>query len=1249
MKLPIFLLVIAILVTSLCVVLSATEPTVYVSGDSAGGDGSREAPFATLKDAVSYFKGKDGGKIVVTSALQIPDAYEISCNSKEQIIITAEGGGKLVFAGKFYINAPIKFENIQLSFSAKIPMIFCEGNNVTFGGGIVNSYSNYAPIIYGGTYGGKKGITYEKMCFSDYTVRIESGTWYYVKGGSCREGEEQPVGTLSNVALEIAGGVFTAKGGSSENAFISLTGFDALLGDGRIDISGGNFTTPIVAIARPGYNATTTNNQYVKGNVYINVSGGTFIGNEICAVQDKVASEIDGDFYVNITGGNFVGFTGVDAAAVNGLAIAEVPDDVAVKNFDSLITVTSSDKVSVTGDALIRVSGTVPVSAFDISGDGKVIIEGETPDAKIKIDSTFKLGSNTEFRNIALNGGGTNVIDCAGGKVLFGEGISGSGVALKNFTDATLRSGLFAYVRGAEGKDVKLHIDGATVSSNVVAAAGSGMCDAYVIMSAGKVGGDIYAFESTGKNGAVHVYGGEIKGKIAASKTPSADCVNVFGAVAPSGTEISYKGCEKYCAPAEAVFVADGGEGDGKTPLSPLGSLAEAVKVANGKTVVVCGPIKLTKTLSLPEAEKTVITSEYMGVNYRDFFDAHIQLSSGICTGGATVFENIDFVAFEKYTFINGMAHPLTIGEGVECYIFEGKRVEKYPALVGLVDGDENAVVNVASGTWSVLSGGYYYDSESVYDATVKGNINVTVTGGRFMDGVYLAGRSVAKGNAVLTVYGGTFECPVRATYKSGSDILGKGEINLYGGEFFGDIIGGGKDFTLNIAGADLDRVCTVDVQGKLNLGATYNLDAKIKGTASFTNPIAGYADPSVVYHDGWYYYSFAKNYEGKPALWMAKSPNIFDIGNAEQVLVWAESKSNSSTVVKSLWAPQLYFLDGKWYLYATCDIGLTAVGDQARRMPIIWRALTDDPIGEYEYIGQMKNTDTNVCSYLSPRIIEHGGKTYMFNGGFYRAADATGQHLQRLFGCELSDPLTMGSAVQLVSSPSYGYEVELMEGPYPFYAPDGTLYMIFAAGHTRTDEYCTGLMRFIGSESDSLLDASKWVKYDTPLHEVSYENKVYSPGAMVVARGEDGQYLAVYHAKEYHYSAYTMRRMYVQEMTFENGLPVVEEPQPTDTVFTFKLASTPLGERIKGYTEKGFAAQKLLDEIADEGKYVLSEFGADVNKDGSLGLIDALLVAKAILDGNLSASEKAKFDLNFDGALGIADMRIVIREILEK
>ena len=89
------------------------------------------------------------------------------------------------------------------------------------------------------------------MCFSDYTITVKSGTWYYIKGGSFRDSEGQPVGTLSGVTLNIEGGTFTSqKTGADDNAVISPTGFDALLGDATLSISGGTFKgASIVGIA----------------------------------------------------------------------------------------------------------------------------------------------------------------------------------------------------------------------------------------------------------------------------------------------------------------------------------------------------------------------------------------------------------------------------------------------------------------------------------------------------------------------------------------------------------------------------------------------------------------------------------------------------------------------------------------------------------------------------------------------------------------------------------------------------------------------------------------------------------------------------------------------------------------------------------------------------------------------------------------------------------------------------------------
>lgn len=1241
------LVILMLFAMSMCMFSNAA---VYVD------DGTQTVTFGTLAEAADYL-GEDGGTIVVTAPIDFADGEEISSLGK--ITVTGEDGGSLNFAGKVYLDGDITFENIDLNFTSGTPYVFCQGNNVTFGKGINTTYTTYAPIIHGGTYGGKDGMTYQQMCFSDYAITVKSGTWYYIKGGSYRDSEGQPVGTLTNVTINIEGGNFTSnKTGSSDNAVIALTGFDALLGDATFNISGGNFKgASVVGIARPGYNSTTTNNQYAKGNVYINVSGGIWNGGDIRAVQDPVASEIDGDFFVTVSDGTFQSFGGVDGGCVNGLSIADVKSGITVKNAKKPVVVSAGRSVTVNDGGLIRVKGEINSKLLKISGDKKVIIEGVDSSSAITIDNVLYVGTNTEIRNIRLDGYGTGIISCSDGKILIDRGITGNGIALKNFTDGTVRSGLFAYIKGAREKSVKLHIDGATVSGDVVAVANECNENGYVLVTAGSVGGNIYAFEYSGNDGAVNVFIDNFKGKVGTAKYPKEKCVKTFGAVAPWDANVDYFGCERYVAPTEAIFVSSDGTGDGSSPLNPVSDLDYAVEIANGKTVVVCGPVFLKSTTVLPSvSEKTVITSKYMGIDYRDFYDARIELSEGLRIGSETVFENIDFVAFEKYTFLSAEGHKLTVGEGVECRIFEGKRVEKYPSLVGASHAKTakigSADLTVLSGTWGTLSGGSYHTSDTdTKNYTVTGDVNVNIYGGIFEDGVYLAGRANVGGNASLNIYGGTFACPVYAAHDDDTYVNGDVRINIQGGTFKGDICryGVGNSFTLDMADGNFDRVNSIDIGGGvLNIGEGIDLDAEIVGVGEYTNPAAGYADPSVVYHDGWYYYSYAKTYLGKEALWMAKAANIYDIGNVRPKLIWAQALSTHETVVNSLWAPQLYFLGGNWYLYATCDVGIESDVVNGRRMPTIWKAKTSDPYGDYEFLGVMKNVDMDVYSYLSPRFIEHCGKLYMINGGFFRKADTVDKHLQGTMVSELSDPETMKGAAALISSADTDYENGIMEGPFPFHSPSGTLYVLFAAGHTRTDEYCTGVLRFTGGENDSLQDASNWEKSDTALHAVSYENGVYSPGAMVVTTTPDGsEFLAVYHAKEYHYSAYTMRRLYVQKIWFENDYPAIDEPPSTDTVLELTLNTLPLSKRIVNCAESGSAVNQEPQVPSTETKYVTYFIKGDVNYDKRVDLRDVLGAAKAVVKDELTDAERIRADVDNDGRVSPQDVLKLLTMIL--
>ena len=654
---------------------------------------------------------------------------------------------------------------------------------------------------------------------------------------------------------------------------------------------------------------------------------------------------------------------------------------------------------------------------------------------------------------------------------------------------------------------------------------------------------------------------------------------------------------------SDVVYVRDGGAGDGKTPNDALSDIAEASeKLTNGGTIVVCGKVTVDAGKTLRKTDgKITLTSAYGGVDYAALNDAHIELTKYIAFNSETLIENIKFVSKGNSCYLSAEGNEFTVGDGVTCEIFKGNRTEDYPSLVAGSFSISTSLRNdihltVKSGTWGSLSGAQFSSaSSSSTGRRVEGNITLDIYGGKFTDDCFVAGMNNLDGNATLNAYGGTFACSVFGIVGEAVTVNGDVTINGYGAAFEGDIRAAQNDlatlngaYTLNIYGADITRATTIsgavalggNNTSAINVAENRNLDAPLSGEISFTNPIAGYADPSIVFHDGYYYYTYANGYSGGMGLWMAKAVNLCDIGKVEPVLIWSQKLTGQAKEMTALWAPQLYFMDGKWYIYAAAQTSADTATGADLRYPYVWVGQPDDPMGEYTFFGCMENIDPDAYTYLSPRVIKHGGKWYMFMSGFYTKSD-TNPHTQRMRVCELESPTKMASKQIVISSPEYYYEYDpadtamtkgIMEGPYPFYAPNGTLYLIFAAGHTRTDYYCTGIMRFNGSDSDSLLDASLWEKFPEPLQYTDLQSFVYSPGAMVVTTSPDGsKYYGVYHAKEYHYSAYTMRRMYMQELTFDkNGFPQMDDPKPTSTEFTIEMNSMPISERVSGFDTEG-------------------------------------------------------------------------------
>src|SRR5947207_9270336 len=86
-------------------------------------------------------------------------------------------------------------------------------------------------------------------------------------------------------------------------------------------------------------------------------------------------------------------------------------------------------------------------------------------------------------------------------------------------------------------------------------------------------------------------------------------------------------------------------------------------------------------------------------------------------------------------------------------------------------------------------------------------------------------------------------------------------------------------------------------------------------GPTTFTNPLLPTGpDPWVEYKDGWYYYmnTTAKN------LTVWKTRNVVDLKSAQKKIV--RTLPATGPYSHDIWAPEIHFLRGKWYIYFAAD-----------------------------------------------------------------------------------------------------------------------------------------------------------------------------------------------------------------------------------------------------------------------------------------------------------------------------------------
>lgn len=290
----------------------------------------------------------------------------------------------------------------------------------------------------------------------------------------------------------------------------------------------------------------------------------------------------------------------------------------------------------------------------------------------------------------------------------------------------------------------------------------------------------------------------------------------------------------------------------------------------------------------------------------------------------------------------------------------------------------------------------------------------------------------------------------------------------------------------------------------------------------TFTNPLYPGADPWVVKKGDSYYQCWSAN---GAILYASEGSDPYDRDRSAPIWLPPRGAWNRADV----WAPELHFLEGRWYIYYAADAGQ----NESHRMGVL-RALTDDPLGKWEDLGQLR---TGGRWAIDGTVLEHGGMLYFVWSGWPGAVDGR----QNLYIAAMSSPEAVSGEPVLLSEPTLPWETKampIMEGPQAL-SKNGTTLIVYSASGSWTRDYCLGGL-VLKSGADPL-DPASWKKLPEPLF--GEDGSVYGPGHASFTVSPDGtEDWILYHAKTGIEHGWD-RNIRAQPFSWKDGLPVFGKP----------------------------------------------------------------------------------------------------------
>ena len=270
---------------------------------------------------------------------------------------------------------------------------------------------------------------------------------------------------------------------------------------------------------------------------------------------------------------------------------------------------------------------------------------------------------------------------------------------------------------------------------------------------------------------------------------------------------------------------------------------------------------------------------------------------------------------------------------------------------------------------------------------------------------------------------------------------------------------------------------------------------------------IAQRADPYVTNEHGGKYY-FTASVPEYDRIVLREADTLDGLKEAEEKTIWKKHEKGEMSF--HVWAPELHYLFGGWYLY----FAASDVDDIWKLRPYVLKCMGSDPMNDaWVELGKMKRTADDKFSFEAFSL---DATVFCVNNEWYYVwaeKVGAGEQISNLYIAKMENANTLSTAQVLLSTPDYKWERHgfwVNEGPAVVTHED-KIYLTYSASDT-SPAYCVGLLE--ANINDNLLDPHNWEKKRTPLLKSNPERKLYGPGHNSFTKNEKNEDIIVFHAR---------------------------------------------------------------------------------------------------------------------------------------